>query len=83
MSCPEREIIEKYVLGNLNTAEMAKFKEHLGTCRICSNRVKEAQENEKMLIEPRTLGDKGKETPAETVDVVLTIDHVQSLLGER
>jgi serine/threonine protein kinase/uncharacterized membrane protein YccF (DUF307 family) len=83
MSCPEREIIESYILGSLNTAELAKFKKHLGICQICSIRVKEAQENEKALTEPRTLGDKGKTTPTETADDALTTGHVQSLLGKR
>ena len=83
MSCPQQEIIEHYVLGNLNASELAAFEEHLGTCRICSSRIGEAQENEKMLTELRTLGDKGKATPVGTVAEALTTDRVQSLLGER
>jgi serine/threonine protein kinase/uncharacterized membrane protein YccF (DUF307 family) len=83
MSCPEREIIENYVLGNLNAIELSKFKEHLGTCQVCSSQVKEAQENEKMLTELRTLEDKSKANLTEMIADVLTIDHVQNLLGER
>ncbi|MBN2269993.1 MAG: DUF2157 domain-containing protein [Sedimentisphaerales bacterium] len=83
MNCPEHETIEHYILGRLVAEQSAEFEEHLQGCPACAARLKEACENEKLLTELRTFGEKSGKDSAATADQDLTIDSVQALLGER
>ena len=83
MNCPEHETIEHYVLGKLKAEQLAEFEEHLHGCPACAAKLKEASENEKLLTELRTSGQKSGEDSPTTADQDLTIDNVQALLGER
>jgi len=83
MNCPEQETIEQYVLGRLEAERSVEFEEHLRGCPACAAKLKEACENEKLLTELRTFGEKSGEDPPAAADQDLTIDNVQVLLGER
>jgi len=83
MECPDIEIIERYVLGQLERSQAAGFNSHLQQCPRCRTRVAEAQENENLLAElRRCTRDRAVATGDGGVDV-LTVDDAQSCLGER
>jgi len=83
MDCPDHEIIERYVSGQLERPEAAGFSSHLQDCPQCRSRVAEAQENEDFLAELRSCTrDRAVLSSAGTADV-MTVDDAQGYLGER
>lgn len=56
MNCPEQEVIEHYMSGQLTDVELTEFKTHLRGCPVCKTKVAEADTNERLLTELRTFG---------------------------
>ena len=83
MNCPEQEIIEYYVLGNLEVEQISEFEEHLQDCSTCAGRLHEAQANEETLTQLRMFGQDSDPGALGAATQVLTVDTAQTLLGER
>ncbi|MHC4423918.1 MAG: protein kinase domain-containing protein, partial [Planctomycetota bacterium] len=83
MNCPDQEVIEHYIAGQLKAKDLTEFEKHLQACSACKAKVAEARENENLLTELRTL-EKGSPQPSQRNNTeVATIDRAQSFLGER
>jgi len=83
MNCPEYETIERYTLDRLDSERRTEFSSHLELCPACKAKVAEARQNERLLIELRTVGKTTSQTPDYDESDVATIDRAQSILGER
>jgi len=83
MNCPDYETIERYTLDRLDSERRTEFSSHLELCPACKAKVAEARQNERLLIELRTVGKTTSQTPDYDESDVATIDRAQSILGER
>ena len=83
MNCPEQEVIEHYMSGQLTDVELTEFKTHLQGCSACKAKVAEADTNERLLTELRTFGKQITQTSEYNNTEVATIDRAQSFLGDR
>lgn len=83
MNCPAQEIIEYYIVGQLKANEVTEFEKHLQVCPVCTAKLAEARENEKLLVEMRTFEKVRLKTREHSTREVVTIDRAQTLLGER
>ncbi len=83
MNCPEQEVIEHYMSGELTDVELTEFKTHLQACPACKAKVAEADTNERLLTELRTFGKQIPQASKYSNTEVATIDRAQSFLGDR
>lgn len=83
MDCPEQEIIECYVSGQLKSSELSEFKAHLEICGKCEEKVANAKENERLLSELRTFEKEDGQISKHHETGVENVNQAQSLLGER
>ena len=83
MKCPQQEVIEHYIQGQLAPQVLTEFEAHLGACQACQTSITEALENEKLLVELRTF----ERTCSEPIELskkeISTVDQAQILLGQR
>jgi len=83
MKCPEQEVIERYISGQLKAQELTEFEAHLQACYACEAKVAEARENERLLTELRTFEKEQLQASKYSNAEVTTIDRAQSFLGDR
>jgi len=84
MNCLGQEVIEQYILGQLEAKELTEFEAHLQVCAVCKAKVAEAHENESLLVELRDIEKDSLQTSDKHTDTeATTVDRAQSFLGDR
>ncbi len=83
INCPQQEVIEDYIQGQLAPEALSEFEVHLQACKDCQAIVTEAQENEKLLVELRTFERTNSEPLEFSNKEISTVDQAQTLLGQR
>lgn len=84
MNCPGQEVIEQYILCQLDAKELTELEAHLQVCAVCKAKVSEARENESLLVELRDIEKDSAQASNKYSDAeATTVDRAQSFLGDR
>src|SRR5438067_562610 len=78
MRCPDREILQRFVLGQLPPAEVESLAEHVEDCALCVERLHAVQGNDALLGTMRALP---AEQPEQATDLIVPIYQVNEDRG--